>query len=60
MNEGATKIQNKFREYLANEKAKDLKTIDKYLRLVKLVQTKNLLDILNKVKNKKVTQDKQT
>ena len=60
MNEGAKKIQNKFREYLATQKAKDLKTIDKYLRLVKLVQTKNLLDVLNKVKNKKVTQNKQT
>ena len=40
MNESATKIQNKFREYLSRQKANDLRTVDKYLRLIKNIKTK--------------------
>ena len=58
MNEGATKIQNKFREYLSRQKANDLRTVDKYLRLIKNIKTKNLLDILRKVKDDKSKKDK--
>ena len=57
MNEGATKIQNKFREYIAHQKANDLKAVDKYLKLIKLIKTKNLLDVLNKVKDDKMKRD---
>ena len=53
MSENATKIQNKFREYLAREKANNLKTIEKYLRLIRNYKTKQLLDILQKVKDDK-------
>ena len=60
MNESATKIQNKFREYLARDKTKNLKTVNKYLRLVRNIKTKNLLDILKKVKDRKITKDKRT
>ncbi len=60
MNENATKIQNKFREYLAKEKAKNLSTISKYLRLVRNIKTKNLLDILKKVSERKILTEKQT
>ena len=59
MNEGATKIQNKFREYLAREKANNLKTVNKYLLLVRNLKTKNLLDILKKVKDDKTKKDEQ-
>lgn len=38
MNEAATKIQNKFRENNAHEKKKDLKSINKFLKLIKLLQ----------------------
>ena len=58
MNEGATKIQNKFREYIARQKANDLRTVDKYLKLIKNIKTKNLLDILKKVKDDKSKKDK--
>ena len=59
MNEGATKIQNKWRENLAKEKAKDLKTADKYLNLVKMIKTKNLLDIISKIKEDKMKRTEQ-
>ena len=61
MNEGATKIQNKFREYLARQKANNLKTMNKYLKLVRNLKSKHILDILKKVKedkNKKYNQKK--
>ena len=53
MNENATKIQNKWRELLSKQKAKDIKTADKYMNLVKMIKTKNLLDIISKIKNDK-------
>ena len=60
MNESAAKIQNKFREYLAKEKTKNMSTVNKYLRLVRNIKTKNLLDILKKVGERKIVRDKQT
>ena len=59
MNEDATKIQNKFREYLAREKAKNLKAIDKYLKLIRNIKAKNILDILKKAKDDKIKKTSQ-
>ena len=59
MNEGATKIQNKFREYSSREKAKNLKTIKKYLKLVRNIKSKNLLEVLKKVKEDKTKKTSQ-
>ena len=60
MNEGATKIQNKFREYLALKKAKDKKAIQKCLKLIRMVNTKNLVDVFKQLKVKKDRRDSQT
>ena len=60
VNESATKIQNKYREHLAKDKAKNLSTVNKYLRLVRNIKTKNLLDILKKVRENKILNDKRT
>ena len=60
MNEGATKIQNKFREYLARKKAKDEKAIQKCLKLIRMVNTKNLVDVFKQLKVKKDRRDSQT
>jgi hypothetical protein len=59
MNENATKIQNKWRENNAKQKAKDLKTADKYMNLVKMIKTKNLLDIISKIKEDKMKRTEQ-
>ena len=59
MNENATKIQNKWRENNAKRKAKDLKTADKYMNLVKMIKTKHLLDIISKIKEDKIKTTKQ-
>ena len=53
MNEKATKIQNNFRKSLASKKAKDLKTGDKYLKLIKNLKKKSLIDIIKKIKDNK-------
>ena len=53
MNEAATKIQNKFRENNAHEKKKNLKSINKFLKLIKLLQKKDLFDVVNNVKDNK-------
>ena len=58
MNEAATKIQNKFREKLANDKAKDLKTMEKYLKLIDNLKKKVLLDVIRKIKDKKDLENK--
>ena len=57
--ENATKIQNKWRENNAKQKAKDLKTADKYMNLVKMIKTKHLLDIISKIKEDKIKTTKQ-
>ena len=59
MNSNATKIQNKWRENSSKQKAKDLKTANKYLNLVKMIKTKNLLDIIAKIKTDKIKKEKQ-
>ena len=38
--ENATKIQNKFREFLSKNKLKDIKISDKFIKLVKIIKTK--------------------
>ena len=53
MNSNAIKIQNKWRENIAKQKAKDLKIADKYLKLVQMIKTKNLLDVISKIKDDK-------
>ena len=61
MNSNATKIQNKWRQKNAKQKAKEIKTADKYINLVKMVKTKQMLDIISKIKddkNKKLKQKK--
>ena len=58
INEAATLIQNKFREKLANNKKKELKTIKKYIRLINNIKKKTCIDILKKIKNKKDNQEK--
>ena len=60
MNSGATKIQNKWRQVISKQKAKDLNTANKYLNLVKMIKTKNLLDIISKIKKDKVKKTKTT
>ena len=59
MNSNAAKIQNKWRENISKQKAKDLKTANKYLNLVKMIKTKNLLDIIAKIKTDKIKKEKQ-
>jgi hypothetical protein len=59
MNEGAIKIQNKFREYLARQKAKNMKNVERFLKLVRYVKTKNILDVIKKVKDTKQRKDGQ-
>ena len=53
MNEAATKIQNIFRKNIASKKVKDLKTVDKYLKLVNNLQKKLLINIFKKLKSNK-------
>ena len=60
MNSNAIKIQNKWRENIAKQKAKDLKTADKYLKLVQMIKTKNLLDVISKIKEDKEKRTKTT
>ena len=60
MNSNAIKIQNKWRENLSKQKAKDLKTADKYLKLVQMIKTKNLLDVISKIKEDKEKRTKTT
>ena len=58
MNENATKIQNKWRQNSAKQKAKDIKAANQYLNLIKMIKTKNLLDVIKKVKNDKLKKNK--
>ena len=58
MNSGATKIQNKWRQVISKQKAKDLNTANKYLNLVKMIKTKNLLDIISKIKKENIKKKK--
>ena len=53
MNEGAIRIQNKFREYMSQKKYNNMKVIEKYLRLIRNYKTKALIDILKQLKDDK-------
>ena len=59
MNSNATKIQNKWRENNAKQKLKDLKIADKFLNLIKMIKTKNLLDLVSKIKKDKLRRTNQ-
>ena len=59
MNSNATKIQNKWRENNAKQKLKDLKIADKFLNLIKMIKTKNLLDLVSKIKKDKLRKTNQ-
>ena len=53
MNEGATKIQNIFRKYLAKEKAKDLSCQDKWKTLIRKLIFRNTVDGLRNAGNQR-------
>ena len=54
MNESATKIQNKFREHLARDKTKNLKTVKKYLRLSDKKHKDSVEQLIDKYKTKEL------
>ena len=57
VNEGVKKIQIQFRKYLERQKEKDKKAAETYVKLVKCLKTKMLLDILQKIKDDKNRND---
>ena len=58
INESAIKIQNNFRKNLSLKKVKLLQASNNYLKLVNDYKTKQLIDILKKLKNNKETYTK--
>ena len=58
INEAAIKIQNNFRKNLSLKKAKSLQVSKRYLKLVNMYKTKQLIDVLKKLKDNKETNTK--